>query len=63
MPDDLTVLNMNTILSHGECPEGERICGDQSSIDGMHFQKCIPSNVSCPIVALEIVEKTPDMDL
>lgn len=63
MPETLTVLNMNTVLSHNSCPDGERICGDQSSVDGKHFQKCIPFNLSCPIVALEIVEKTNDMDL
>ena len=63
MPSGMTVLEMNTVIAHGTCPEGERVCGDQASDDGKHYQKCIPYNISCPIVGLEIVEKTSEMEI
>lgn len=63
LPSNMSLLQMNTVLSHGECPEGERVCGDTHSHDGKHYQKCIPYKMGCPIVGLEIVEKTPEMDL
>ena len=59
----MSLLEMNTVLSHHTCPEGERICGDQASQDGPHFQKCIPFEMKCPIVGLEIVQKNSDMVL